>query len=74
VFEFEHSNGFHMNNAKIPCPITEPRPLCSTMFTLNVGRNGSEGKIPRLGNMLSVCLFFKHVNFKAEFLQDRFQP
>ena len=27
-------------------------------FTPHLGRNGSEGKFPRLGNMISVCIFF----------------
>ena len=31
-------------------------PLCDTTFPLDLGRNGSEGKIPRLGNMLGICL------------------
>ena len=34
-------------------------------FTLYFGRNGTEGKIPRLGNLLRICLLLKHVNFST---------
>ena len=31
-------------------------------FILDLGGNGSEGKIPRLGNVLNICLFSDHVS------------
>ena len=48
--------------AKMLFPNTKPCPLCDAIFTLDLGRNGGEGKIPRLGNIFIICLFSVHMS------------